>query len=98
MVAHHGYVRARRIRPERPLCAGITIGGLASTEVEWEVKSIGELLSVHGQRQSGGRSNLACPWGEVPRAPLGGVQLVLSPSVGRCMLNSHAGLSWHVGY
>ena len=71
-------------------------GGPASTEVERELKSTAEVCPC-GRRLSGGWSSLACPRGGISGAPRGGVQLGLTPCVGRCMRNSHAGSSGHVG-
>ena len=93
MVSHHGYVRARRTRP------GWSSGAswaAASTGVERELKSTAGVCP-RGWRQSGGWSSLACPRGGISRAPRRGVQQRLTLCVGRCMLNSHAGLSGHVG-
>ena len=51
-------------------------GGGAGTEVHAGV-------CPRGRRQSGGWFSLACPRGGVSRAPRGGVQLGLTPCVGR---------------
>ena len=83
--SRHGYVRARRTRPEGPLCAGV-LRGAASTEVERELKSTRTPVCVAGAKVVGGPAWRASGWDL--EAPRGGVQLWAHTLRGRCTLNS----------
>ena len=81
VVSYHGYVRALFTRPGRPLCVGCRLG------ICLDGGGVGTKVHANLVRMAGaklvGWSSLACPRGGISGAPRGGVQLLLTPCVGR---------------